>query len=94
MGELLQRLRWNSGKRAGLVPAGVAAAGEAFVREYRRSSRFTLSALEYHWSFSIAWTLLVLASKDRPGKGWDERSGFLLTELDAIPRRCRALLGD
>ncbi len=91
-GELLHRLRWNAGKRRGRVPEDVDAAGEAFVREYLRSSRFALATLEYHWSFSIVWTLLVLASKHRPGKGWEERSGFLLAELGAVPRRCDALL--
>jgi hypothetical protein len=92
VGELLHRLRWRAGKKRHGVPAEVDAAGDAFVGEYLRSSRFGLSTLEYHWSYSVVWTLLVLASKDRPGKGWEERSGFLLAELDAISGRAAALL--
>jgi hypothetical protein len=91
VGELLHRLRWSAGKR-GDVPDAIDEAGDAFIGEYLRHSRFTLTALEYQWSFSVVWTLLVLASKHRPGKGWDERSGFLLAELDAIPRRVAPLL--
>ena len=89
--ELLHHLRWREGKR-GAVPEAVEEAGEAFVHEYLRHSRFDLAALEYQWSFSVVRTLLLLASKARPGKGWDERSGFLLSELDAIPARCATLL--
>jgi hypothetical protein len=92
VGELLHRLRWRAGKKRYGVPPAVEAAGDAFVREYLRSSRFGLSTLEYQWSCSVVWTLLVLASQDRPGKGWDERSGFLLSELHAIPARCATLL--
>jgi len=89
VGELLHRLRWGAGK-LGRPTATIDEAGEAFVREYLRSSRFALSTLEYHWSFSVVWTLFVLASRDRPGKGWDERSAFLLTELAAVPSRVEA----
>jgi hypothetical protein len=92
VGELLHRLRWRAGKR-GRMSVATDEVGEAFVSEYLRTSRFALSALEYHWSFSVVWTLFVLASEARPGKGWDERSGFLHAELAAIPARCAALLG-
>jgi Phosphotransferase enzyme family len=91
VGELLHRLRWSVGKRWRLNGT-TDEAGEAFVREYLRSSRYGLSTLEYHWSYSVVWTLLVLASSGRRGKGWDERSGFLLAELVAIPDRVEALL--
>jgi len=90
VGELLHRLRWDAGKR-GRVTEAIDEAGEAFVREYLRSSRFGLSTLAYHWSYSVVWTLFVLASRHRPGKGWDERSAFLLTELAAVPARVEAL---
>jgi hypothetical protein len=86
VGELLHRVRWGAGKRGRLTEA-IDEAGEAYVREYLGSSRFSLATLEYHWSFSVVWTLFVLASSDRPGKGWDERSAFLLTELAAVPAR-------
>jgi hypothetical protein len=91
VGELLHRASWSVGKRGGAAE-DLDEAARAFVGEYRRCCRFTLAALEYHWSFSVVWTLLVLASKDRPGKGWEERSGFLLAELDAISGRAAALL--
>ena len=40
----------------------------------------------------MVWSLLLLTRKRIEGKGWDERSGFLLAELDAIPARAEALL--
>jgi Phosphotransferase enzyme family len=91
VGEFLHRLRWAAGKR-GRMTDTIDEAGEAFVCEYLRSSRYVLSTLEYHWSYSVVWTLLVLASSGRRGKGWDERSGFLLAELTSIPDRVEALL--
>jgi hypothetical protein len=91
VGELLHRLRWRAGRRD-RAPAEVEDASAAFVRQYRRHSPHGLVGLEYHWSFSVVRTLLMLASTRTPGKGWDERSAFLLGELDRIPARVAALL--
>jgi hypothetical protein len=66
---------------------------ETFLAEYAGHRPAALSELSFYWSYSVLWTLLRLAFKDRPArKRWGERVAFLKAEFDAVPRRAAAWL--
>jgi hypothetical protein len=68
---------------------------ERFLDEYTRYLPAALSGLTFYWSYTVLWTLLRLALKDRPArKGWTERVEFLRAEFDDVPRRTRAWLDE
>jgi hypothetical protein len=91
VGQFIHALR-SIGARSGVVEDAVERACARFLDEYVRAGGSAPAALEYYWSFSIVWTLLGLALKDRPARpGWKERVQFFLAEFDAVPARAAAL---
>jgi Phosphotransferase enzyme family len=93
VGEFLHGLR-SIGAKTGIVDDAVEHACEAFLGEYVRHRPAVLSELAYYWSYSVLWTLLGLAFKDRPSRrGWRERIEFFRGEFDAVPRRAAPWLG-
>lgn len=92
VGECLHALR-STGAKTGIVDPATEHACEAFLDAYLRQRPGALRELAYYWSYSVLWTLLQLAFKDRPArKGWKKRVEFFRAEFHDVPRRAAALL--
>jgi hypothetical protein len=82
------------GAQTGVVDDAVEDECVLFVDQYLRAGGRRLDALEFYWSYSVLWTLLGLALKNRPARrGWQVRLDFFRREFDAVPERAAALLG-
>jgi hypothetical protein len=80
------------GFRSGVVDDAVAGACGRFLDEYLRGGGEVPESLEYHWSYSVLWTMSGLAFKDRPARrGWRKRLDFFSREFAAVPRNAAEL---